>query len=66
MDDTVYAKDIIIQCAVMKPYALMEIYIGNDIQNKYLQLSSKIEEKAIVPKYCHPSFSPKTTPIILC
>ena len=65
MDDMVYANDIIIQCAVTKPYALMNICIRVDIQNEYLQLSTNMDEKAVVPKHCHPFVPPKTTPIIL-
>lgn len=40
IDDTVYPKNIIVQCTVTKPYTLMEICIVDDIQNEYLLLSS--------------------------
>jgi len=58
-DQSVYAKDLTIQCVVNKPYALLKICIADDIRNARLQFNS-VEENAVVPKCCHPSFPPET------
>ena len=43
----------------------MRICIADDIQNECLQLSSNnVEENTIVLKCCHPSFPPRTTPVM--
>jgi len=61
IENTVYGT-ITIQCAVTKPYALLEICIADDIKNEKLTWNEN-EENATVPKCCHPSFSPET-PVI--
>lgn len=58
-DETVYAKDLTIQCAVTQPYGLLEICMADDIRNERLQFNS-LEENGVVPKCCHPSFPPET------
>jgi len=58
MENTVYGT-ITIQCAVTKPYALLEICIADDITNEKLIWNGD-EENATVPKCCHPSFPPET------
>ena len=62
-DQKVYVKDITIQCAVTKPYALLEICIADDVRNERLQFNSG-EKNAVVPQCCHPSFPPDTTPVL--
>ena len=62
-EEMVYAKDITIQCAVTQPYALLEICIADDIRNERLQFNSA-EENGVVPKCCHPTFPPETTPVV--
>merc|ERR1712194_18511 len=61
-DATVYAKDITIQCAVTKPYALLEICLADADGNKRLQFNSE-QENGVVPKCCHPTFA-EETPVV--
>ena len=61
MKNTTYGT-ITIQCAVTKPFALLEICIADDIKNEKLTWNGD-EENATVPKCCHPSFPPET-PVI--
>merc|ERR1712085_189969 len=47
-DASVYAKDITIQCAVTKPYALLEICLADADGNKRLKFNSE-EVNGVVP-----------------
>ena len=57
--ETLYANDLTIQCAVTKLYGLLEICIPVHVKNEQLSFSS-VEDNAVVPKCCHPSFPPET------
>merc|ERR1711862_765750 len=55
MEGTVF-DTVTIQCNLYKPYALLEICLVDDLDNKLLTL----EDNATVPKCCHPTFPPET------
>lgn len=54
-----YYDTITIQCDVTKPFALLTICVADDIANEKLT----VEDDAVVPKCCHPSF-PEETPVV--
>merc|ERR1712072_1087952 len=54
--DGTFYDTITIQCDVTKPIALLEICLADNIANELLT----VEDNAVVPKCCHPSFPPDT------
>jgi len=47
---------VTISCNVLTPYAKLEICLVDDLQNELLT----VEDDAMVPKCCHPTFPPNT------